>query len=118
MTIAVMAKDNADPKTGLEYGDQIGDAGFILKFADGTVTSARWKAKAFFKGPLGGNKTAPKVAYEDIPANWFAVDFDDSTWPNAKVFSEREVRPPADFTAPTLPARSSSGATIWNSTTR
>jgi len=31
MTIAVMAKDNADPKTGMEYANtNIGDAGFIL----------------------------------------------------------------------------------------
>lgn len=35
ITIAVMAKDNADPKTMLEYGDHIGDGGFILKYADG-----------------------------------------------------------------------------------
>ena len=48
MTIAVLAKDNADPATGLEYGNQIGDGGFILKLGDGTVTNARWKAKAFF----------------------------------------------------------------------
>src|ERR1035441_7394316 len=27
MTIAILAKDNADPKTGLEYGNHIGDAG-------------------------------------------------------------------------------------------
>ena len=47
MTIAVLAKDNADPKTGLEYGTNIGDAGFILKLADGTVTSSAWKAKNF-----------------------------------------------------------------------
>src|SRR4051812_33971265 len=40
MTIAVLAKDNADPQTGLEYGDHIGDGGFILKFGDGTVTNA------------------------------------------------------------------------------
>jgi hypothetical protein len=46
MTIAVLAKDNADPKTGMEYANtQIGDAGFILKFGDGTVTNADWKAK-------------------------------------------------------------------------
>ena len=45
MTIAVLAKDNADPKTGLEYGNHIGDAGFIIKFADGTVSTAAWKAK-------------------------------------------------------------------------
>ena len=48
---AVMAKDNADPKTGLEYGDRIGDGGFVLKFGDGTVSNAKWKAKAFFTGP-------------------------------------------------------------------
>ena len=40
MTIGVLAKDNADPKTGCEYGRSIGDGGFILKFADGTVTDA------------------------------------------------------------------------------
>lgn len=46
MTIAVMAKDNADPKTGMEYANtNIGDAGFILKFGDGTVTNANWKAQ-------------------------------------------------------------------------
>src|SRR3954463_10111689 len=39
MTIAILAKDNADPKTGLEYGDHAGDAGLIVKFADGTVSS-------------------------------------------------------------------------------
>ena len=41
MTIAVLAKDNAEPATGLEYGTQIGDAGFILKLGDGTVTALR-----------------------------------------------------------------------------
>ena len=46
MTIAVMAMDNADPKTGLEYGNHIGDAGLIIKFSDGTVTDAKWKAKS------------------------------------------------------------------------
>ncbi len=30
MTIAVLAKDNADPKTGMEYGNSIGDGGFSL----------------------------------------------------------------------------------------
>src|SRR3954469_25875056 len=46
MTIAVMARDNADPKSGMEYANtNIGDGGFILKFGDGTVTNAQWKAK-------------------------------------------------------------------------
>lgn len=85
MTIAVTARDNADPRTGMEYANtNIGDGGFILKFADGTVTNATWKAKSFSRGPIGGDVKDPKVANEELPANWFAVDFDDSAWANAK----------------------------------
>ena len=97
MTIAVIAHDNADPKTGMEYGTQIGDAGFVLKFADGTVTDATWKAKAFERGPLDGDTRNPRVQSEALPANWFAPDFDDSKWPAAHVFTEQEVNPKAPF---------------------
>jgi hypothetical protein len=93
MTIAVMAKDNADPKTGMEYGTSIGDGGFILKFGDGTVTSATWKAKSFFRGPLGGDTANPKVEHTPIPENWWAVDFDDSKWANATEYSEERINP-------------------------
>jgi hypothetical protein len=97
MTIAVMAKDNANPATGFEYGNQVGDGGFILKSADGTVTDATWKAKAFFTGPLPGSAAPPQVRTEAIPADWLAVDFDDRAWPQATVFSEADVRPPDAF---------------------
>lgn len=93
MTIAVLAKDNADPKTGLEYGSSIGDGGFILKFADGTVTNASWKAKNFFHGPVNGDTANPQVQQEPLPADWWSVDFDDSTWKNAKEYSVEEVDP-------------------------
>ena len=93
MTIAVMAMDNADPKTGLEYGNHIGDAGLIIKFSDGTVTNAKWKAKNFFKGPLNRDVQNPKVEHTPIPANWYAVDFDDSKWANATEFTEERVNP-------------------------
>ena len=93
MTIAVLAKDNADPKTGLEYGSSIGDGGFILKFADGTVTNASWKAKNFFHGPINGDTANPQVKQEPLPANWWAVDFDDSQWKNAKEYTVEEVDP-------------------------
>lgn len=97
MTIAVMAKDNADAGTGLEYGDHIGDGGLILKFADGTVTDATWKAKCFFRGPMGGDTRRPKVERTPIPPDWFKVDFDDRDWPAAKVFTEQEVGPKEPF---------------------
>lgn len=97
MTIAVMAKDNANAETGLEYGDHVGDGGFILKFADGTVTDATWKAKCFFRGPVGGDTRRPRVERTPIPADWFKVDFDDRDWPAAKVFTEQEVGPKEPF---------------------
>ncbi len=97
MTIAIMAKDNADPKTGCEYGTNIGDAGLIVKFADGTVSNATWKAKSFFTGPLNHDTANPKVEYLEIPQNWHSKDFDDSTWSNAKVYSEQQVGPKPTF---------------------
>lgn len=98
MTIAVMAKDNADPKTGMEYANtNIGDGGFILKFSDGTVTSGQWKAKSVSRGPLNRDTKNPRV--EEIPfeENWFAVDFDDSSWGLAKEYSEEQVGPKQTF---------------------
>ena len=112
MTIAILARDNADPKTGLEYGDHIGDAGLILKFADGTVTDAKWKAKSYFKGPLNGDVKNPKVEHTPLPANWFTVDFDDSKWAQATEYTEQRVNPKESF----LKARESfAGAKfIWS----
>lgn len=99
MTIAVLAKDNADPATGLEYGTQIGDAGFILKLGDGTVTNATWKAKNFFKGPLNSDIRNPVVQHTPIPANWYAVDFDDSSWEFATEYTAARVGPDGDYVA-------------------
>ena len=99
MTIAVLAKDNADPKTGLEYGTQIGDAGFILKLGDSIVSSSAWKVKTFFKGPLNRDIANPKVEYTPVPANWFAPDFDDSSWAQATEYSESRVGPDGDYNA-------------------
>ncbi len=104
MTIAVMAKDNADPKTGMEYANtNIGDAGFILKFGDGTVTNGSWKAKCFSHGPANGDTRNPRVENSPIPENWFAADFDDGSWGRAREYSEADVDPKqpyfdADFT--------------------
>lgn len=97
MTIAVLVKDNADPKTGLEYGDHIGDGGFCIKFSDGTVSSAKWKAKNFFKGPLKGDVKNPQVEHTQIPDGWWKPEFDDSEWGNATDYTEERVNPKPPF---------------------
>lgn len=97
LTIAVLAKDNADPQTGLEYGNHIGDGGFILKFADGTLSNAQWKAKSFFRGPLDRDITHPRVEHTPLPDRWWAVDFDDRNWDQATEFTEAQVNPKASF---------------------
>lgn len=100
MTIAVMAKDNADPKTGMEYANtNIGDAGFILKFADGTVTNAQWKAKKISWGPVNRDTKNPRVESVAIPENWYAVGFDDSRWEQAREYTEGQVAPKEPFYA-------------------
>lgn len=94
MTIAVMAKDNFDPQSGMEYANtNIGDAGFILKFGDGTVTNGEWKAKKISWGPINRDTKNPRVESIPVPDKWNAVDFDDSAWPKAKEFTEEEVGP-------------------------
>jgi len=97
MTIAVLAKDNADPRTGREYGTSIGDGGFILKFADGTVTDASWKAKCFFRGPLPGPDGRDRVEHTPLPPDWFAPGFDDSSWAAAVEYTEERVNPKEAF---------------------
>jgi hypothetical protein len=98
MTIAVIAKDNADPKTGMEYANtHIGDGGFILKFADGTVTDGSWKAKSFSRGPIDRDVKHPRVEEDPLPPNWYAVDFDDSGWDRAHEYTEARVKPKPPF---------------------
>jgi hypothetical protein len=97
MTIAVLAKDNADPATGCEYGRQIGDGGFILRFGDGTVTDASWKAKCFMHGPIDRDTTNPKVRSEPLPKDWHAPSFDDSSWANATEYSQERIDPKEPF---------------------
>lgn len=94
MTIAVMAKDFSDEKTGLEWNNtQIGDGGFVMKLGDSIVTNGEWKAKKVFWGPLDGNMQDPKVVRIAMPEGWNQPDFDDTEWGAAKVFTVQQVRP-------------------------
>lgn len=98
MTIAVMAKDNADPKTGMEYANtNVGDGGFCLKFSDGTVTDSNWKVKRYSWGPLQGDTKNPTVENESIPENWYSARFDDSAWERATEYTHAQVGPKPPF---------------------
>ena len=98
MTIAVMAKDNAAPDTGMEYANtNIGDGGFCLKLGDGTVTNAKWKAKSFSSGPIDRNINQPTVHNVPIPQDWFSIEFDDSQWPVAREYTQAQVGPKQPF---------------------
>jgi hypothetical protein len=99
LTIAVLAKDNAAPASGLEYGNKIGDAGFILKLGDGTVTNANWKAKSFFRGPVNRDVNRPTVERTPLPAGWHLPGFDDSGWERATEYTSERVRPDGDYVA-------------------
>lgn len=99
MTIAVLAKDNADPATGLEYGNRIGDAGFILKLSDGTVSNATWRVKTFFTGPLGSNVAQPQVSRTPLPDGWYTREFDASGWDFATEYPASRVGPDGDYVA-------------------
>jgi hypothetical protein len=55
--------------------------------------NATWKTKNFFRGPINGDTTNPKVIQDPLPANWWAIDFDDSTWKSAKEYTIEEVDP-------------------------
>lgn len=98
MSIAVMAKDNFDPKTGMEYANtNIGDGGFILKFSDCTVTDGGWKAKKISWGPIDRDTKVPRIESVQVPDDWYAVDFDDSGWAYAKEYTAEQVAPKQPF---------------------
>jgi len=98
MTVGVIAKDNADPKTGMEYANtNIGDGGFILKFGDGTVTNGEWKAKRISRGPIDRDTKNPRVENEPFPENWYGVDYDDRAWEKAREYTVQQVDPKEPF---------------------
>ncbi len=97
MTIAVQARDFADPKTGLEYeGTNIGDGGFIMSIGDSIVTDEDWKVRTIHHGPIGRDMSRPRVRASEPPANWTSPEFDDSSWSPAIVHARERVRPNAD----------------------
>jgi hypothetical protein len=93
-----------------------GDAGIVATFSDGTVTDNRWKAQSFYIAPLTDKtdliieekdgrtvRSTPNAsktpacaancfaAHFPVPENWYAVDFNDSSWPQAITYTAGAV---------------------------
>ncbi len=117
MTYAVKAVDweenlglGTEDNRGNKY--HYGDAGFVGVFSDGTVTDESWKAQTYYIAPLmsrdevtivneNGQETRTSPDYSEppscnsdcyaahfgVPVDWYGVNFDDSAWPIARVYS-------------------------------
>lgn len=106
-----IAKDFKANDTGLEYigtrKQQMGDGGLIAQFLVGNevvaVTNSGWKCLTIHTAPL--NKSCEKsknpiagkgdCGFSEIaePYGWKSLSFDDSSWPSAYEYSERDVGP-------------------------
>ena len=110
LTVAVVAKDFKEDDTGLEYigtdRQQMGDGGIILQITDSAtgqvvvVTDATWRVLTVHRAPLNTEcerDTTPTATCQTEttpePSGWEQVDFDDSSWSAASVFSEADVSP-------------------------
>lgn len=124
-TIAVKLVDwEENPGLGSEINNgsnyHPGDGGFIAQFSDGTATDASWKAQVFYIAPIqdlntvvempdGTHSTATATVtptcnaacygvHYPIPPNWTAVDFDETAWVNASLYTAAQVTNQAAYT--------------------
>lgn len=110
--IGLVAKDFKENDTGLEYigarNQQMGDGGVILQIMDEAgdlvaVSDDGWQCLVIHTAPLdksceaSSNPVAGEgaCAFEasEEPYGWDVADFDASDWPQADVYSAREVGP-------------------------
>ncbi|MEO9824135.1 MAG: PEBP family protein [Paracoccaceae bacterium] len=114
--IGLVAKDFKENDTGLEYigarNQQMGDGGVILQIMDATgetvvVSNEGWQCLVIHSAPLDksceGSSTpvagegACTFEASEEPDGWDVADFDASDWPQADVYSAREVGPKDGF---------------------
>ena len=110
--LGVVAKDFKENDTGLEYigtkRQQMGDGGFILQIRDPAgeavaVSSAEWSCLVIHTAPLNKSCESENLPVagdgpctfdiQDEPEGWDTASFDVSDWPQAVVYSAKEVRP-------------------------
>eukprot|EP01060_Flectonema_neradi_P032168 TRINITY_DN5069_c0_g1_i1.p1 TRINITY_DN5069_c0_g1~~TRINITY_DN5069_c0_g1_i1.p1 ORF type:complete len:264 (+),score=56.13 TRINITY_DN5069_c0_g1_i1:106-897(+) len=99
---AIHCQDYAS-SSGYEYIENnpaLGDGSLIAEFSDGTITTSDWKHHVVTHGPTAesvangcssSNLPACVVADYGTPANWFAMDFDDSTWASTTTYTANEA---------------------------
>lgn len=105
-----------------------GDGGFIAQFSDGTVTDASWKAQTYYIAPIEDLKAIKELSngirststatvtpacnancygvHYEIPNNWQSVNFNDSLWPNASLYTAAQVT--------NQPAYTNFASTAWS----
>ena len=93
MNLLINARDAVAGTGRVRVGLRETGGGWRCAACAATVTDGRWKARNFFHGPLKGDTQAPAVRHDPLPANWWAVDFDDSKWTFAKEYTVQEVDP-------------------------
>lgn len=99
----VFAKDYAS-ESGYEYTGtnkpQLGDGALRIVLSDGTVSSNKWKCFTTSFGPTNESiasgcssdkLTLCKISSTTPPSNWSSFNFDDSSWSNAKEYTESEA---------------------------
>lgn len=110
--IGLVAKDFKENDSGLEYigtrRQQMGDGGVIVQIRDEAgrlvaVSSPEWRCLEVHKAPLDkscarepkpvAGQGACAFQVREEPAGWDQAGFDASQWPEAKIYSVREVRP-------------------------
>ena len=110
LTIAAIAKDYVENKSGLEYigtaNQQIGDGGFIAQLHETksgayvTSTSSDWKTYVTFSAPLDpacSKSASPLVEckwrYLTTPSSWLRPTFNSAKWASAVKYSTAQVSP-------------------------
>lgn len=125
---------------GLEYDRMnVGDAGIVARFSDGTVTDGSWRAETFYLAPLDNPscvRSDPSGARDSSgcparpscvsdhpltrcqalhfrePSNWAAPGFDDSAWPAATVYTREQFGPKEAYTS--IEPLFGNGRFIWS----
>ena len=108
LTVAIIAKDYVENKSGLEYigtpQQQIGDAGIVAQIHELSTgklvggTSKSWKSLIIFKAPLNQDCVKSSNPLADChsktintPSNWYSPSFNDKSWTSAKEYTQAQV---------------------------